>query len=357
MRLYPEKLAAHLAKGAKPVYLFHGDEPFQMGEAADRLRAHAQDAGFGEREVIVANEDSDWEQFRESVDSLSLFAERRLIELRLPSGKPGRVGGDALKRYAAAPPDDILLVISSARLDRSGSSSAWFKAIDKVGATMAIQQVAAAQLPVWLGHRLRAHGLHPAPEALALIAERTEGNLLAASQEIERLALLYPVGEITAEQVVAAVADSARYSVTDLAAATLAGEQLRALRILRGLRDEAVAETLVVWTLAQEIRTGARAAEAMAAGVSPEAAMKSAGVWQNRAGPLKLALDRHPAESWLLMLSTTSLLDRQVKGQASGRPWDVLEALVARLAGSSAVGARASASMSTAFLQQGGLGR
>jgi len=357
MKLYPEKLAAHLAKGAKSVYLIHGDEPFQMGEAGDRLRAHARSAGFSEREVIVANEDSDWDQFRESVDSLSLFAERRLIELRLPSGKPGRVGGEALKRYSAAPPEDLMLVISSARLDRSGSSSAWFKAIDKVGVTMAVQPVPAGQLPAWLGQRLRALGLHPAPDALELIAERTEGNLLAASQEIERLALLYPVGEITAEQIVAAVADSARYSLTDLGTATLQGQQARALRILRGLRDEAVAETLVVWTLAQEIRSGARAAEAMAAGVSPDAAMKSAAVWHTRVGPLKLALERHSAESWLLMLSTTSLIDRQIKGQASGRPWDVLEALVARLAGSSGERSRVGVPVPDVFLQHAGLHR
>ena len=343
MRLYPDKLEAHLAKGAAPIYLVHGDEPFQLGEIGDRLRRHARESGFDEREVIVANEDADWAGFRESADSLSLFAERRLIELRLPSGKPGRVGGEVLKGYAANAPADVLLVIASARLDRAASGSAWFKAIDKVGVTIAVQPLPPGQLPAWLGRRLRAKGLHPTPEALELVAERVEGNLLAAAQEVERLALLYPVGELGADEVVAAVADSARYALPDLALAALQGQGERALRILYGLRDEGVAETLVLWSLAQEIRAGARAAEAIAEGVAPDAALKAAGVWQNRTGPLKLALERHTVPVWLALLAATALADRQIKGQADGRPWDTLARLVARLAGSAADDARAGA--------------
>lgn len=352
MKLYTDKLDAHLAKGVRPIYLVYGDEPFQLSEIGDRLRARARTDGFDGREVFFANEDSDWADFRESADSLSLFAERRLIELRMPTGKPGRVGGEVLKRYAADPPPDVLLVISSGRLDRSGSSSAWFKAIDKAGVTIAVQPLPVGQLPGWLGLRLRAKGLHPTPAALELIAERTEGNLLAASQEIERLALLYPGGELDAESVVAAVADSARYAPSDLALAALQGQSQRALRVLRGLREEAVAETLVLWTLSQEIRTGARAAEAVATGVMPDAALKSAGAWQSRAGPLKLALERHGATTWLRLLATTALIDRQIKGQAGGRAWDTLEALVVRLAGSE-TGAQAHP-LSDAWLQSDG---
>ena len=345
MRLYPDKLDAHLARGAAPLYLVHGDEPFQLGEIGDRLRRHARESGFAEREVVVANEDADWVAFRESADSLSLFAERRLIELRLPTGKPGRIGGEVLKAYAVAPPPDVLLVISSARLDRSATNSAWFKAIDKAGVTIAVQPLAAGQLPGWLGRRLRERGLHPTPEALELVAERVEGNLLAASQEVERLALLYPGGELDADQVLAAVADSARYSLPDLVLATLQGQPARALRVLRGLREEAVAETLVLWALVQEIRAGTRVAEAIAAGTAAETALKSAGVWQNRIGPLKLALDRHAAPEWLALLATCSHVDRQIKGQAAGEPWNTLGALVARLAGESLGGGRSSSRM------------
>jgi len=337
MKLYPDKLATHLAKGAAPIYLVHGDEPLQLGEIGDRLRVHARESGFEEREVVVVNEDADWAAFRESADSLSLFAERRLIELRLPSGKPGRVGGEVLKAYAANPPPDVLLVIASAKLDRAASNSAWFKAVDKAGVTIAVQPLPAGQLPSWLGRRLRDKGLHPTPEALELIAERVEGNLLAAAQEVERLALLYPAGELDADQAVAAVADSARYALPDLALATLQGQGARAVRVLAGLRDEGVAETLVLWSLAQEIRAGARAAEAIAEGVGADAALKAAGVWRNRVGPLKLALDRHrSAPVWLSFLAACTFADRQIKGQEDGRPWDTLGRLVARLAGESA---------------------
>jgi len=347
MKLYPDKLDAHLTRaaaatasgaatgGTAPIFLVHGDEPFQLGEIGDRLRRHARDCGFEEREVVIATEDADWASFRESADSLSLFAERRLIELRLPSGKPGRAGGEALKAYAANPPPDVLLVISSAKLDRSASNSAWFKAIDKVGVAVAVQPLPAGQLPAWLGRRLRARGLHPSPEALELIAERVEGNLLAAAQEVERLALLYPVGELGADEVVAAVADSARYALPDLAVAALQGQGVRALRILQGLRESSVSEVLVLWSLAQEIRAGARAAESMAEGVSPDAALKTAGVWQNRTGPLKLALERHAAPAWLSFLAASSLVDRQIKGQSAGSSWDTLGRLVTRLAGTS----------------------
>lgn len=344
MKLYPDKLAAHLAKGAAPVYLVHGDEPFQLGEIGDRLRAHARESGFTEREVVVANEDADWAAFRESAASLSLFAERRLIDLRLPSGKPGRAGGEALKAYAADPPPDVLLLVTSARLDRAATNAAWFKAIDKVGATIAVQPLPAGQLPAWLGRRLRDKGLHPTPEALELIAERVEGNLLAAAQEVERLALLYPAGELDADQAVAAVADSARYALPDLALAALQGQDVRAQRVLAGLRDEGVAETLVLWSLVQEIRAGTRAAEAIAEGAAPDAALKAAGVWQNRTGPLKLALERHRAPTvWLSLLAACTLVDRQIKGQEEGRPWDTLGRLVVRLAGGSGDGERRSA--------------
>ena len=176
MKLYPDKLDAHLQRTLAPIYLLHGDEPLQIMESGDRLRQHARQAGFDERQVIVATEDADWSTFREAADSLSLFAQRRLIELRLPSGKPGRVGAEVLKQYCQSPPDDVLLLITSAKLDRGGGSSAWFKAIDKVGVTMALWPIATAQLGPWLSQRLLKHGLQPDPDALLLIVERVEGQ-------------------------------------------------------------------------------------------------------------------------------------------------------------------------------------
>jgi len=333
MKIYPDKLDAHLRQSLAPVYLLHGDEPLQLMELGDKLRNHGREAGFEERQVIVVTEDADWSSFREAADSFSLFAERRLIELRLPTGKPGRIGSEVLKQYCSAPPSDVLLLITSGKLDRSASNSAWFKAIDKTGVTLAVWPIPATQLGSWLNQRLTAKGLHADAAALSLIAERIEGNLLAARQEVERLALLYPPGPLSSEQVLIAVSDSARYSIADLSLAALQGESVRALRILTGLHDEAVSEVLVLWSLVNEIRAGARSAEAVEAGVSEDAALKSAGVWANRLTPLKLALGRHSATSWLSMLSTCTTIDRQIKGQASGSCWDSLAALTTELAG------------------------
>lgn len=332
MKLYPDKLDAHLKKSLAPVYLLFGDEPLQIMEAGDKLRTHARSQGFDERTVLQPVDDSDWSAFREAADSLSLFSERRIIELRLPTGKPGKTGGDVIKQYCVSPPDDVLLLISAGKLDRSGTNSAWFKSIDKVGVTMAVYPIAVNQLGGWLKQRLAAVGLHAENEALALIVERVEGNLLAAQQEVERLALLYPQGALSVENVMDAVADSARYSIGDLSLAALNGQPRRALRVLAGLRDEAVAEVLILWTLTSETRAGARAAEAYEAGVALDAALKSAGVWQSRVPPLKAAISRHNAKSWLSMLSACTTIDRQIKGQAPGSVWDAFESLVVQMA-------------------------
>ncbi len=333
LKLYPDKLADHLSRQTAPVYLLYGDEPFQLMQLGDQMRAHAKASGFEERQVIHASDDSDWALFRESADSMSLFSERRIIELRMQTGKPGRTGGEVLKQYCANPAADVLLIISAGKLDRSGTSSAWFKAIDKVGVTIGVWPIAAKQLLVWLKARLQSQGLQATPEAIALIAERTEGNLLAANQEVERLSLLYPEGQLSAEQVLAAVADSARYSINDLTEAALAGRAARCLHVLEGLRDEAVPPVLVLWSLNQEIRSATRAAEAIAQGVPVDKAIKGAGVWASRIPPLKNALSRHDAQAWLKMLSKTSLLDRQIKGQASGNVWDSFAELCLLLAG------------------------
>jgi len=333
LKLYADKLAAHLQQKTAPVYLLHGDEPLQIMELGDQLRAHAREQGYAERQVFYASEDADWTAFREAADSMSLFAERRLIEVRLPTGKPRRSGGEQLKNYCANPAPDVLLLVTSVKLDRGGKSSAWFKAIDKLGVTVETYPVIARELPRWLGARFKRHGLTAEPAALEMIAERVEGNLLAASQEVERLALLYPDKKISPDDVLAAVSDSARYSINDLASAALAGDSSRAQRIVRGLRDEAAEPVLVLWALTSEIRSAARAAEAIAERVPEDKALKAAGVWASRVGPLKVALKRHNVASWLHMLQQTAEIDRMVKGREPGDVWDAFAALSACLAG------------------------
>lgn len=337
MKLYPDKLDAHLARQSAPVYLLHGDEPYQLMEIGDKLREYARNNGYDERQVLIANEEADWAAFREAADSMSLFAERRIIELRLPTGKPGRTGSEVLKQYCENPASDVLLIIASAKLDRGGSSSAWFKAIDKVGVTIAVYPIEPAKLNRWLSDKLLSHGLTATVEAVSLITERVEGNMLAAAQEVERLALLHPKGELNADQVLAAVADSARYSIADLVQSVLIGKSARAIRVVRGLREEAVAPVLILWALSQEIRSGARAAEAAERGVSADAALKGAGVWPSRATPLKAAMARHSAVSWLSMLGATAHLDRLVKGHAAGDVWDSFESLCVQLSSNSEI--------------------
>ena len=338
MKLYPDKLGAHLARQSAPVYLLHGDEPYQLMQLGDQLREYARNNGYDERQVLIANEEADWAAFREAADSMSLFAEKRIIELRLPTGKPARNGSDVLKQYCANPASDVLLIITSAKLDRGGSSSAWFKAIDKVGVTIAVYPIEPAKLTRWLGDKLASTGLTASAEAVSLITERVEGNMLAAAQEVERLALLYPKGELSVEQVLAAVADSARYSIGDLVQSVLAGNSARAVRVIQGLREEAVAPVLILWALSQEIRSGARAAEAVERGSGIDAALKGAGVWPSRARPLKAAMARHNAQSWLSMLRFTAHLDRLVKGHAAGDVWDSFESLCIQLSTNSETG-------------------
>lgn len=329
--MYPEKLAAHLNSGLKPVYLLHGDEPLSMMEAADGIRKAALDDGCSEREVIVANEDGDWANLRNALASMSLFAERRLIDLRVPSGKPGRVGSAMLKDIAESPPQSDILLITTGRLERAQQNSAWFKALDKVGVTVVFWPLKPAELPKWIDSRMRQVGLTSTPQARALISERVEGNMLAARQEIERLSLLYPNQEITEEKVLSAVTNSARYSIGDVADASMRGDPGRALRVVDGLRDEGVTPVLVLWALSQEIRSATHVAQALAAGRTPATAMKSAGIWGSREQILKLALARHTEASWVSLLRQASYADRLLKGQETGDIWEQLKELSFRL--------------------------
>lgn len=329
--MYPDKLNLDAAKPLASVYLLYGDEPLGQMETGDLIRQYAKTQGYAEREVIFAADDSDWDQLRHASDSMSLFSELRLIDLRIPTGKPGRHGAEVLKSMMLDPSPDNILLISTPRLDRSATNSAWFKAIDKAGITVPFYQLPAAQLPAWIEQRMRRHNLIASRDAIKLIASRVEGNMLAAQQEIERLSLLYPDQEIDTEQVISAVAESARYSLNDAVDAAMRGSARRALRVLGGLRDEGVVPILVLWSLTQEVRAGTRIAQSLAVGISPEAAMKAAGVWQNRKQPMQLALSRHTERSWLDLLAMTARLDRLIKGQGQGEVWDELAELCLKL--------------------------
>jgi DNA polymerase-3 subunit delta len=331
MKLFPEKLEAQLKQGLLPIYLFSGDEPLQLGEAADAVRRHAREQGFTEREVMHAEKGFDWNELLMASNAMSLFAEKRVIDLRLPSGKPGKEGGAALAEYAARPPEDTVLLITSGKIDKRSQSAKWYKALDKIGATLQVWPVETRDMPNWLNQRMRAHGLQPEREAVAVIAERVEGNLLAAAQEVDKLVLLNGKGPLSLEQVEAAVSDSARFDVFGLVDAALAGDAARASRMLDGLRGEGVEPILVLWALTREIRSLADMAAQIESGKGMDGVLVR--VWGKRKGPVKAGLQRHNRVRWQQMLRRAARLDRVIKGAATGNAWDELLQLSLLMAG------------------------
>lgn len=334
MRIYPEKLQAQLQKQLLPVYLVSGDEPLLMQECCDAIRKAARDQDCDERELIDAGvRGFKWDELFHSGNSLSLFAQRKLIELRLPSGKPGAEGSKALCEYLdTASGDDVLLIVSG-KIDKQSTNSKWYKALDAAGATIQVWPIDSRNLPGWLQQRVRNAGMEIEREALDLLCERVEGNLLAAVQEVEKLQLLAENDQITIQTITAAVSDNARYNVFDMTDCALQGNVSASLRMLHGLRAEGSEPPVVLWALAREIRTLYTAQLACDGGQSPQQALSAQRVWKNRLSIMQSALNRHNTRTLGELLEQLSQVDGCIKGYASGKPWDALEALITRLAG------------------------
>lgn len=337
MRLRFDTLGSHIKQPLLPIYWVSGDEPFQVDEACKLLRSAAQQQGYSEREVYHVERGFNWDQLRQSADSLSLFAERKLIELRLPSGKPGTEGSKALVEYAKAAPTDTLLLIISGKLDTSTQKTKWFTAVESAGAWLAIWPIDTARLPQWIAQRMKLRNMQASPEALQLLSERIEGNLLAADQELEKLLLLYGPGTLDLSQVQSAVTDSARFDLFDFVDESQAGNADRVSRMLFGLRAEGVEPILVLWALAREIRSLAQMARSCAEGRTPDQAMAAMRVWDKRKPLIRKALSRERAEYWESLLKRCSELDKLVKGQGTGRIWDELLELALGIAGQPAI--------------------
>jgi len=333
MKLRFDQLEAHLQKGLQPIYLLSGDEPLQLMEAGDAIRKRARESGYSEREVFHAESCFDWNGLLAASGSMSLFAEQRLLELRLPSGKPGKEGGAILADYAANPPADTLLLIISGKIERASQNSKWFKALDAAGATLTVWPIEPQALPGWVSQRMRARGMVPTAEAAQLLAERVEGNMLAAAQEVEKLLLLYGEGEISMTQVEEGVADSARYDIFELVDTALLGDVPRTTRVMQGLRGEGVEPILVLWALLREIRAMVQMAAEMARGVGAEQAMAALRVWDKRKPPVRAGLQRHNLNRWQLLLRRGGRIDRMIKGVEPGNPWDELLQLALLMAG------------------------
>lgn len=338
MQLRFDQLEAHLEGELAPVYLVTGDEPLQHAEAADAIRAAARTRGHSAREIYEAAADFDWARLGEAAASRSLFAERRVVDLRLPTGRPGRDGGAALAAWAERPPEDTLLLVTAPRLEPQARRSAWYKALDGAGAVVAVWPLEPERLPGWIEARMRARGLEPTRDAVALLAARVEGNLLAAAQEIDKLLLLGGPGPVDVDAVAEAVADSARWSIFDLGDAVLDGEPARVARIIGGLRGEGTQAPVVIWALHRELAQLAGIAARREAGQSAGAALKAAGVWQRRQARVRAAMDRFDAAGWRRLSATCARLDRLAKGAARGSVWDELVELALAAAGARVAG-------------------
>lgn len=329
MRRNPEQLLASLDRGLAAVYLVTGDEPLQRMECADAVRVAARRQGFDERLVFDSSTGIDWSQLRFQADSLSLFASRRLIEIRLHEPKVGADGGEALRDYCAHPADDTVLLISAPKFDSRSQGAEWFKGIERTGDVVAVWPLRVDEMPRWIAQRLRAAGLQATPDAVRLIADRVEGNLLAAVQDIEKLSLLAGGREIDVDAVIAAVGDSARFDLFALADTALGGDAVRAVRILRGLKDEGAEPVLICWSLARELR----AACALGGNGRPEALMPGYRLFGPREGILRNAARRLGIGSLRRLVREATRIDRVAKGAAAGDVWDDLTALCLAMAG------------------------
>lgn len=334
MQVRTDQLAAHLAKGLKPLYVVHGDEPLLAQETADAVRAAARAAGYTERKVFtVSGAHFDWSGLLGSSQAMSLFADRQLIEIRIPGGKPGKEGSEALQRYCQTLSDDVLTLIHLPRLDGQQLKSSWFTTLDGAGVTLRVEPVERRELPMWIARRLSAQGQQVAAgdegqRTLAFFADRVEGNLLAAHQELQKLGLLYPAGPLSYEQVEAAVLNVARYDVFKLGEAVLAGQVARALRMLDGLRAEGEAPVLVHWTLAEDIRAIKRVQDAMADGKPLPMALREQRVWGVKERLFERVLPALSTTDVALLVEGASVCDGIVKGlKHPDWPTDAWEAL------------------------------
>jgi DNA polymerase-3 subunit delta len=336
-QLRAEQLSRQLAGGLSPVYFIHGDETLLVDECADAVRATARQQGYSDRQVFNADSGFDWNTLSAASDSLSLFSERRILELRLPTGKPGREGARALCEYAGRLPQDTVLLLISAKLEAAARKSKWVQALDKVGITVPVWPVEASRLPAWIDRRMRTHSMLPSPDALQLIADRVEGNLLAAAQEIEKLYLLHGPGPLDLETVAELVADSARYDIFVLVDAALAGDAVYARRVLAGLRGEGVEPVLVLWALSREIRSLASMARAVKEGVPLARVLTERRVWEKRKPLISGVFQRIHGRQWWTLLQRCAFIDRIIKGRAPGSAWDELLQLTLWLAGVSSL--------------------
>lgn len=336
MQLALNQLAAHLQKGLRPLYTLHGDEPLRLQEAADAIRAAARAAGHTERSVYtVQGAHFDWSSVLAAGGSLSLFADKQLVEIRIPSGKPGKEGSAAIQQLAenAAHDENTLTIVTLPRLDAQTKKGAWFAALDANGMSIQVDPIERAALPQWIAQRLALQNQRVASgeegqRTLQFFADRVEGNLLAAHQEIQKLGLLQPEGELSYTVVEQAVLNVARYDVFKLSEAVLAGNLTRVMRMMDGLQAEGTAEVLVHWTLSEDIRNLKRAKDVLASGQPLPMALRQLRVWGTKEKLFERVLPRLTPNAAVRLLHSAHVVDGIVKGlPADGWPRESWQAL------------------------------
>lgn len=331
MLLKGEQLGAHLDRELRPLYVLYGDEPLLVLEAADQIRAKARQQGYSEREVLTVLPQFDWGQLLAAGGNLSLFGDRKLIDLRIPTGKPGKEGSAALQQWCQHLNSDNLLLVTLPELDWREEKAAWFTALANAGVAIKLNAPPLNELPGWLAGRLRRQQQSADMESLKFIAERVEGNLLAAHQEILKLGLLYPTGQLSEKQIHDAVLNVARYDIDGLREALLAGDITRLSRTLNGLMQEGEAPPLVLWAMSEEIRTLTAIRGGLDSGRPIDGLMKDAKVWGPRQLAMKKALSRLSTASLEAALVHAGQIDRLVKGIGRGNLWDEFLTLGLRL--------------------------
>ena len=336
MQLRPEALEAHLAKGLAPMYVIASDEHLLALEAADRIRRSARAQGYTERDVLSVERSFKWGELLAANQAMSLFGDKKLIELRIPTGKPGKDGSAALQSYAKDLSPDNLTLITLPKLDWQTAKASWVGALQQAAVYIEIPNVERAQLPNWIGARLAAQGQSVDRQGLDFIADRVEGNLLAAHQEIQKLGLLHEPGKLSFEQVMDAVLNVARYDVFKLSEAMLAGDPARLARMLDGLRGEGEALPLVLWAVSEEIRTLLKLKSGMQQGRPLGALLKEHRIWGPRERMMEPALRRVSIGTLEAALREAAQVDRMVKGLRArafaGDAWDAMLQLALRVA-------------------------
>ncbi|MBA3696610.1 MAG: DNA polymerase III subunit delta [Methylotenera sp.] len=321
MRLPQAQLESHLDKGLQPLYVLVGDEPLAQRESLDTIRAAARTQGFDERTGLTVERNFNWQQIQNYGQSISLFSSRRLLEINILSGKPGAEGGKALQALANKAMPETTVVIILPALERETKSSAWFTALENSAITITLNEIDANNLPQWIAKKLSEQGQHTSTETLHFLAHQVEGNLLAANQEVQKLGLLYPHGELSDEAVREAVLNVSRYDAFQLGEAVLAGDTARTTRILQGLQDEGESAVAVMNPLMWVLRPLVRIKQAEMRGENVMSAMTSARIYGDRQSLVKRALSRLSLRQLEAALQKLADIDKTAKGVMQGDAW------------------------------------